>query len=86
MSTARNVIIVHGCPSSYEQSLDATTRTYDKHRMPWIEKEIGNIGGGVVYRPLMPKPRERIYAMFEQEFEKYNIVINEQSVLIGHSC
>jgi predicted alpha/beta hydrolase family esterase len=39
-----------------------------------------------VFRPLIPTPRNKSYEYFKQAFAKYDIDINEKSVLIGHSC
>jgi len=77
------VIIIHGCPSNLEKSMDPEKRTYDKHWIPWLkekleEKEI------TVYAPLMPEPWAPIYENWKKEFNK--LEFDEDSVLIGHSC
>ncbi|MEI7961270.1 MAG: alpha/beta hydrolase [archaeon] len=78
-----NCIIIHGCPSNKEKELDPQTRTYDKHWIPWVKRELikRNIK---TEAPLMPAPWEPVYADFKKEFEKNSI--NEDTVLIGHSC
>lgn len=59
------------------------TRTYDKHWMPWLKKEL--ITRGITAEtPLMPNPWKPVYENFKREFEKYSI--NQDSVVIGHSC
>src|SRR3989344_6106348 len=79
----KNVIIVHGCPSNAEKAMSPETRTYDKHWMPWLKKEL--LSRIIpVEAPLMPKPWEPIYEDFKEEFEKLDI--NSDSILIGHSC
>lgn len=78
-----NCIIIHGCPSSKEKSLDPETRTYDKHWMPWTKRELEK-RGIKTETPLMPEPWTPDYDKFKAEFEKYEV--DENSVLIGHSC
>ncbi|MAG02615.1 hypothetical protein CMI42_04720 [Candidatus Pacearchaeota archaeon] len=72
-----NCVIVHGCPDNEEDL------SYNKHWIPWIERELTsrNIS---VETPSMPKPWIPNYEDFKKEFEKYNV--NENSVLVGHSC
>jgi|SRR3989344_994314 len=78
-----NCIIIHGCPSNREKAMNLETRTYDKHWIPWIKKQL--ISKGIsVETPLMPEPWKPNYSKFKEEFEKYNI--DENSILIGHSC
>ncbi|MBI2673473.1 alpha/beta hydrolase [Candidatus Woesearchaeota archaeon] len=73
-----NCIVIHGCPSNVEK-----TRTYDKHWIPWIKKEL--IARGIETKtPLMPTPWKPDYEKFKKEFEKYEV--NENTILIGHSC
>ncbi len=76
-----NCIILHGCPSNAEN--DPTKRTYDKHWIPWIKKELLR-KGIAVETPLMPTPWLPDYISWKKEFEKNNI--NEHTILIGHSC
>ncbi|MBU2523192.1 MAG: alpha/beta hydrolase [Nanoarchaeota archaeon] len=79
----KNVIIIHGCPSDEEKAMDPKTRTYDKHWIQWIKKEL--IARGIkTETPLMPSPWEPNYEKFKKEFEKYNV--DEDTILIGHSC
>ena len=78
-----NCIIVHGCPSNAEKAMNEETRTYDKHWIPWTKEQL--ISKGIeVETPLMPEPWKPNYNKFKEEFEKYEV--NEDSVLIGHSC
>ena len=78
-----NCIIIHGCPSRVEKAMSPETRTYDKHWIPWIKKEL-TAGGIKTETPLMPSPWEPDYEKFKQEFEKYEVT--EHTILIGHSC
>ncbi|MBI2628992.1 alpha/beta hydrolase [Candidatus Pacearchaeota archaeon] len=78
-----NCIIIHGCPSDAEKAMNSQTRTYDKHWIPWTKKQL--IFKGIkVETPLMPEPWNPQYELFKKEFEKYRV--DENSVLIGHSC
>ncbi len=79
----KNVIIIHGCPSNAEKAMNPETRTYDKHWIPWIKKELTEkrIKTEV---PLMPNPWEPDYNSFKREFEKHEV--SEDTILIGHSC
>ena len=79
----KNCIIVHGCPSDKEKAMNPKTRTYDKHWIPWIKKEL--VSRDIkVETPLMPEPWYPVYEKFKKEFEK--IKIDENSILVGHSC
>jgi len=83
MNSKTNCLIIHGCPSDKEKAMDSATRTYDKHWIPWVKEQLISSGISVV-NPSMPKPWEPNYLAFKEEFEKY--LVNEDSVLIGHSC
>jgi len=78
-----NCIIIHGCPSDIEKAMDPKTRTYDKHWLPWLKKELTS-RGRKTETPLMPKPWYPDYQAFKKRFEKCKVT--ENSVLIGHSC
>ncbi len=81
--TAKNCIIIHGCPSNAEKAMNPETRTYDKHWIPWSKKQLlaKNIE---TETPLMPSPWQPNYEKFKCAFEKYGV--DENSILIGHSC
>ena len=78
-----NCIIVHGCPSTKESLIDMRERTYYKHWIPWAREEL--LKKGIkTETPLMPEPWAPVYEKFKEEFEKYEV--NQETVLIGHSC
>ena len=78
-----NCIVIHGCPPNIEKAMDSQTRTYDKHWIPWIKKEL--ISRSIkTETPLMPAPWSPVYEDFKKEFEKYSV--SENTILIGHSC
>ena len=78
-----NCIVIHGCPSNTEKAMDPETRTYDKHWIPWIKKNLTALGVKTE-TPLMPNPWEPVYEDFKREFEK--LAVSENTILIGHSC
>lgn len=78
-----NCIIIHGCPSDKEKAMDPKTRTYDKHWIPWLKKQL-IVNGIKTETPLMPEPWHPDYEKFKKEFEKHKV--DENTILIGHSC
>ena len=80
---SKNCIIIHGCPGSEEELIDINDQTYYRHWIPWAKEKL--IKSGVLTEtPMMPEPWAPVYKKFKQEFEKYSV--NEDSVLVGHSC
>lgn len=78
-----NCIIIHGCPSNAEKAMNPETRTYDKHWIPRLKRNL--IAAGIkTETPLMPDPWEPNYQKFKTEFEKYEV--GENTILVGHSC
>lgn len=63
--------------------MDFQTRTFDKHWIPWTKNELNKLSIDT-QTPYMPEPWEPVYEKFKNEFEKYKV--NEDTVLIGHSC
>ena len=62
-----NCIIVHGCPSNIEKAMNPKTRTYDKHWIPWIKKELF-FKGIKTETPLMPEPWKPDYFTWKEKF------------------
>ncbi|NQV90684.1 alpha/beta hydrolase [Candidatus Uhrbacteria bacterium] len=81
--TQKNCLVVHGCPGDEESLMDLSERTYTKHWIPWIRREL-NARGIHTQVPLLPEPWAPDYNKFKAEFEKYPV--NESTILIGHSC
>jgi len=77
-----NCIIIHGCFSNVEEAMNPETRTYDKYWIPRTKKILAK--DIETETPFMPSPREPDYEKFKRTFEKY--YINENTILIGHSC
>lgn len=83
LENKKNCIIIHGCPGDEEKALDPETRTYDKHWIPWTKEKL--IEQGIqTTTPLMPTPWAPMYEEYKKVFEK--LEVNENSILIGHSC
>jgi len=78
-----NCIVIHGCPENIEKAMSPEARTYDKHWIPWIKKELTK-RGIKTETPHMPDAWEPDYEKFKNEFEKYQV--SENTILIGHSC
>jgi predicted alpha/beta hydrolase family esterase len=79
----KTVYIIHGCPPEEEKAMNAETRTYDKHWIPWLKRELISKGFNVE-TPMMPNPWTPSYENFKKEFEKYTITDND--IFVGHSC
>ena len=78
-----NCIVIHGCPSNKEKAMDSRTRTYDKHWIPWIKKEL-TARGIPTEAPRMPNPWAPKYEAFKKALEKYEIsehTIDRKSVV-----
>jgi uncharacterized protein len=76
-------IIIHGCPTNKERMLSQEDRTYDKHWIPWLKREL--ISKGVETKtPLMPEPWKPSYEDWKKEMDELGV--GEEDVLIGHSC
>ncbi|MBI2055129.1 MAG: alpha/beta hydrolase [Candidatus Sungbacteria bacterium] len=63
--------------------MDPEKRTYDKHWIPWVKKNLTALGVKTE-TPLMPNPWAPDYDAFKREFEKLEVL--ENTILIGHSC
>ncbi len=73
-----NVVLVHGCGDNENDLLYAK-----KHWQPWIKSEL-NKNNIEVYFPSMPNSLAPVYKEYKREFDKLDI--NENSILVGHSC
>ena len=75
-------VIIHGGPDEEERGLAPADRSYDKHWMPWVKRQL-ELNGWVVELPHMPNPWNPVYNDYKKEFEKLSV--DEETVLIGHS-
>ncbi len=84
MNNKTNCIIIHGCPPNSEELININDPgSYHKHWIPYIKKNL-ILKGIDTETPMMPTPWEPDYDAYKKEFEKY--LINENTILIGHSC
>ena len=58
--TRKNCIIIHGSPDNEERAMSSEKRTYNKHWMPWVKKQLEE-KGWKVNKPDMPHPWEKVY-------------------------
>lgn len=80
----KNIIIVHGCPSSEDSAIDFNDPKHHAHHwIPWVRSRLEEQGIEVAV-PMMPEPWAPVYKAFREEFEK--LTVNEDTILIGHSC
>lgn len=71
-------IILHGCPPTEE-----LVTPKEKRWMNWLADEL-NKRNLLAITPELPVSWEPKYSEWKKEFEKYSV--NEETVLIGHSC
>lgn len=84
MNNKLNCIIIHGCPPNSEELININDPgAYNKHWIPYVKKNL-ILKGINTETPMMPTPWEPDYDAYKKEFEKY--LINENTILIGHSC
>jgi len=65
-----NCIIVHGCPSDVEMAMDPERRTYDKHWLPWLKRELSSRAVEAEIA-LMPEPWKPNYEAWKKEFASF---------------
>ena len=78
----KNAIIIHGMPSR-EEFESSTVSPANSHWIPWIKNNLIKNGINAISLD-MPEPYAPVYEKWEQELESCSI--NEETVLIGHSC
>lgn len=44
MAESKNCLVIHGCPGDEESLMDLSERTYTKHWIPWIRRELNARG------------------------------------------
>ena len=78
-----NAIIIHGTCEKEEYFSDKYPSLSNSHWLPWLQKQllINNI---FTQTPEMPEAYSPDYEKWSREFAK--LEVNEESILIGHSC
>jgi hypothetical protein len=79
----KNAIIIHGTCSEEEYFNDQYPSLSNSHWFPWLQKQL-LIKGIFTQTPEMPEAYKPDYEKWKNEFERFNI--NEETILIGHSC
>lgn len=79
----RNALIIHGTPSKEEYFSDKYPSCSNSHWIPWLQKQL-LMRDIFTQTPEMPEAYKPDYKKWKGEFEKFNV--DEDSVLIGHSC
>jgi uncharacterized protein len=78
-----NCIIIHGCSSVPGDPIDLSGKPNHNIWISWAREEL--IARGIpTTTPIMPEPWAPDYEKYKKEFEKQDI--NENTILIGHSC
>ncbi len=78
-----NAIIIHGTCDKEEYFSDKYPSLSNSHWLPWLQKQllINNI---FAQTPEMPEAYSPDYEKWSKELVRFEV--NEESVLIGHSC
>ena len=79
----RTAIILHGTPSEEEYLEPFGASQSNKHWIPWLQHQL-IINGYHTWTPELPLPHKPNYSLWKEEFERYTL--DENSLLIGHSC
>ena len=79
----KNCIIIHGCPPTQEKFLQMQTQNFAGHWIGDVKKEL-MMRNVLTKSPIMPRAFEPNYEKYKFEISKYPI--NENTILIGHSC
>lgn len=79
----RNAIILHGRPGRDEYYDSPSPSASNAHWLPWLQKQL-LINDIVASTPEVPFAYEPQWGRWVSEVERYDI--NEDTILIGHSC
>lgn len=79
----KTAIILHGAPGKEEYYDPYCPSASNHHWLPWLQKQL-IVRGIAAYTPEIPNCHEPEYTVWLREFERYEI--NDDSILVGHSC
>lgn len=79
----KNAILIHGTCDSEEYFNDEYPSLSNSHWFPWLQKQL-LIKGIFTQTPEMRDAYDPDYNKWKKEFERFDV--NENSILIGHSC
>ncbi len=81
----RNAIILHGKPDPgqeeyYNPNFPSASNS---HWLPWLQKQL-MIHDIATQTPEMPYSWQPDYAIWQKEFERYDVTA--ETIVVGHSC
>lgn len=79
----KNCLIIHGCPPTEEKFLQIQAQNFAGSWIGDVKKEL-MMRNVLTKSPIMPRAFEPNYDKYRFEIAKYPI--NENTILIGHSC
>jgi len=79
----KTAIIIHGCPTKEEYSDSIRPSPSNCHWFPWLQRQL-LLKGVLAQTPEIPDAYEPNYEKWKSMFERFDI--NEDTLLIGHSC
>lgn len=79
----KKAIILHGAPGLEEYYDPDCPSASNHHWLPWLQKQL-IIRDYAAHTPEIPKCWQPDYAIWQNEFERYDI--DENTSLVGHSC
>lgn len=79
----KTAIIVHGAPSREEYFDGNVPSASNHHWLPWLQRQL-QVNGYAAHTPEIPDCWDPQYNVWRREFERFDI--NNQSLLVGHSC
>lgn len=79
----KNALIIHGACDKQEYFDEKLPSLSNSHWFPWLQKQL-LVKDIFTQTPEMPEPWQPDYSKWKKEFERFDV--NENSILIGHSC
>jgi len=79
----KSAILLHGTCDKDEYFSDEFPSLSNSHWFPWLQKQLLT-KGVFTQTPEIPEAYNPQYKLWKSEFEKF--VIDEETILIGHSC
>lgn len=79
----KTAILIHGTCDEEEYFSDLYPSLSNSHWLPWLQKQL-LIKGIFTQTPEMVDAYKPEYKKWKKEFERFDV--NEESILVGHSC
>lgn len=79
----KTAILIHGTCDEEKYFSDLYPSLSNSHWFPWLQKQL-LIKGIFTQTPEIPDAYKPDYEKWKKEFERFNV--NEESILVGHSC